>query len=99
MVVVTLFHSKEELTTAFTFAFFFMSAYFGKYLKETEQIKPKAFFAEVLLSIAGCGLAYWVGIGQELSTPNFMAFGIAAGLGYIQVAKFVMQQWKASVKG
>lgn len=86
--------SKEEMTTAVTFCVLFMSAYFGKYLKETERISPKAFFAEVLLSIAGCGLAYFVGIGQELSTPNFMAFGIGAGLGYIQVGKFIVQQFK-----
>lgn len=89
-----IYMQKDELTTAATFTFFFMAAYFGKYLKETEVIKPRAFFAEVLLSIASCGLAYWFGMGQELSIQWFMVFGIGCGLGYIQLAKFLAQQWK-----
>lgn len=89
---------KDELTTAVTFTFFFMAAYFGKYLKETEEIKPRLFFAEVLLSIASCGLAYWFGLGQGLSFEWFMAFGIGCGLGYIQLAKFLAQQWRV-IKG
>jgi hypothetical protein len=87
--------AKDELTTAVTFTFFFMAAYFGKYLKETEVIKPRAFFAECLLAIASCGLAYWAGLGQGLSVAWFMVFGIGSGLGYIQLAKFLSQQWKA----
>ncbi len=90
-----IYMAKDELTTAVTFTFFFMAAYFGKYLKETEVIKPRAFFAEVLLAIASCGLAYWAGLGQGLSVAWFMVFGIGSGLGYIQLAKFLSQQWKA----
>ncbi|WP_146029436.1 hypothetical protein [Vibrio diazotrophicus] len=90
--------SKDELAQAVTFTFFFMAAYFGKYLKETEVIKPRAFFAEALLSIASCGLAYWLGLGQGLNFAWFMVFGIGSGLGYIQLAKFISQQWK-TLKG
>lgn len=74
------------------FASLFISAVVGKYLKETETIKPRFFFAELLISIALCGVCYAFGLMSEWDYPQLVVYGVGSALGQIQIFKFVAQQ-------
>ncbi|CAH6983781.1 membrane hypothetical protein [Vibrio chagasii] len=84
---------ESESLKISVFASLFISAIVGRYLKETETIQPRYFFAEILVSIALCGVCYAVGLMQSWNFAELVVYGVGSALGQIQIFKFIAQQF------
>lgn len=85
---------ESDSVKAGLFASLFLSAVVGKYLKETEEIKPRYFAAEMLVSVALCGVCYAFGLMQSWEYHELIIYGVGSALGHIQIFKFVAQQFE-----